>query len=158
MSNRTAMLTAIAMCELGPEILAQSDNGYNVIVGSLPGKLILMDNYRTHPNRLIQVKQKSGAVIPSTAAGRYQLLYRWFVPYSRMLKLPDFGPQSQDVIALTQIKERGALPDIDAGHIPAAVEKIRNIWASLPGAGYGQREHGLDYVLKAYQDAGGVLA
>ena len=44
-------------------------------------------------------------------------------------------------MALQQIKERGALPMIDRGDIRRAIDRCSNIWASLPGAGYGQFEH-----------------
>ena len=47
------------------------------------------------------------------------------------------SPKSQDAVAL-QIKERGALPMIDRGDIRQAIDRCSNIWASLPGAGYGQ--------------------
>ena len=46
--------------------------------------------------------------------------------------------KSQDAVALQQIKERGALPMIDRGDIHA-IDRCSNIWASLPGAGYGRR-------------------
>ena len=49
--------------------------------------------------------------------------------------------KSQDAVALQQIKERGALPMIDRGDIRQAIDRCSNIWASLPGAGYGQFEH-----------------
>ena len=45
--------------------------------------------------------------------------------------------ESQDAVALQQIKERGALPMIDRGDIRQAIDRCSNIWASLPGAGYG---------------------
>ena len=41
-------------------------------------------------------------------------------------------------MALQQIKERGALPMINCGDIRQAIDRCGNIWASLPGAGYGQ--------------------
>ena len=47
-------------------------------------------------------------------------------------------------MALQQIKERGALPMIDRGDIRQAIDRCSNIWASLPGAGYGQFEHKAD--------------
>ena len=49
-----------------------------------------------------------------------------------------YSPKSQDAVALQQIKERGALPMIDRGDIRQAIDRCSNIWASLPGAGYGQ--------------------
>lgn len=154
MSNRTAFLDMIAVSELGRALLAKSDNGYNVVVGSTPSAPILFSGYADHPRRLIEIRPG----LKSTAAGRYQLLSRYFDVYKRQLGLKDFSPASQDAIALQQIRERKALPLIDAGKFDAAVAQVRNIWASLPGAGYGQNEHSLDYLRAAYVQAGGVLA
>jgi muramidase (phage lysozyme) len=78
--------------------------------------------------------------------------------YKGLLNLPDFGPASQDKWAKQLIKERRALDDIEAGNITSAISKCRNIWASLPGAGYGQPEHKLDRLLAQYKAAGGRLA
>ena len=53
--------------------------------------------------------------------------------------LPErFLSESQDAVALQQIKERGALPMIDRGDIRQVTDRCGNIWASLPGAGYGR--------------------
>lgn len=154
MSNRKAFLDMIAVSELGPKLIALSDNGYNVIVGSTPAKPILFDSYADHPRRLIQLRPG----LASTAAGRYQLLARYYDAYKRQLGLKDFSPANQDIIALQQIRERRALPDIDAGHFTIAVGKVSNIWASLPGAGYGQHENTLAYLEDAYEKAGGTFA
>ena len=70
-------------------------------------------------------------------AGRYQLLSRWWDAYASS-SLKDLSEKSQDAVALQQIKERGALPMIDRGDIRQAI--VGNIWASLPGAGYGRFE------------------
>ena len=56
-------------------------------------------------------------------------------------------------MALQQIKERGALPD-DRGDIRQAIDRCSNIWASLPGAGYGQFEPG-DSLIAKFKEAGG---
>ena len=69
-----------------------------------------------------------------------------------------FTPENQDRVAIRQIRERRALEDVQAGRIPEAIAKCRNIWASLPGAGYGQNEHKLDALLAHYLAAGGRLA
>lgn len=128
---------------------ATHDQGYDVIVGGA-----LFTGYADHPRKLIPLPKLG---IKSTAAGRYQLLSRYFDAYKRQLGLPDFSPASQDKIALQQIRERRALLDIQAGRIPDAIAKCRNIWASLPGAGYGQLEHKLDDLIDHYLAAGGVL-
>ena len=39
---------------------------------------------------------------------------------------------------MQQIKERGAFTMIDRGDIRQAIDRCSNIWASLPGAGYGR--------------------
>ena len=58
--------------------------------------------------------------------------------------------------ALQQIKERGALPMIDRGDIRQAIDRCSNIWASLPGAGYGQFEHKADSLIAKFKEAGGT--
>ena len=57
---------------------------------------------------------------------------------------------------MQQIGERGALPMIDRGDIRQAIDR-RNIWASLPGAGYGQFEHKADSLIAKFKEAGGTV-
>ncbi len=151
--NQRAFLDMIAWSEIGPALLAESQNGYNVIVGSTPEHPILFDSYADHPNRLIRLPNG----IESTAAGRYQLLHRWWVPYKRQLNLLDFSPASQDAVAIQQIRERGALELIDAGAINEAIAHCSNIWASLPGNTYGQHENAAAALRQAYAAAGGAF-
>ena len=58
-------------------------------------------------------------------------------------------------MALQQIKERGALPMIDRGDIRQAIDRCSNIWASLPGAGYGQFQAQADSLIAKFKEAGG---
>lgn len=155
--NQRAFLFMIAISELSAPTVARSDNGYNVVVGSTPNKLILFDSYADHPRRLMTLNIK-GNVIRSTAAGRYQILARYYDAYKVQLRLPDFSPASQDRIALQMIKECRALDDIEAGRFMVALKKCVSRWASLPGAGYGQHENDAAKLQLAYQDAGGTLA
>ena len=62
-------------------------------------------------------------------------------------------------MALQQIKERGALPMIDRGDIRQAIDRCSNIWASLPGAGYGffKPEHKADSLIAKFKEAGGTV-
>ena len=94
--------------------------------------------------------------LKSTGAGRYQLLSRWWDAYRKRLGLKDFLSKSQDAVALQQIKERGALPMIDRGDIRQAIDRCSNIWASLPGAGYGQFEQA-DSLIAKFKEAGGTV-
>ena len=96
----------------------------------------LFTDYSDHPRKLVTLNPK----LKSTGAGRYRLLSRWWDAYRKQLGLKDFSPKSQDAVALQQIKERGALPMIDRGDIRQAIDRCSNIWASLPGAGYGRFE------------------
>lgn len=137
--SQKAFLDMIATSE---GTIKLGDNGYNVLVGGG-----LFEGYKDHPRKLVWIPRLS---LNSTAAGRYQLLARYFDIYKSQLKLPDFSPASQDAIALQQIKECGAAPEIEAGNIPLAIAKCRHIWASLPGAGYGQHENALPMLLGAY--------
>ena len=152
--NQRAFLDMIAHSEIGPALLAISDNGYNVIVGSTAEHPDLFHSYADHPHKFVVINPH----ITSSAAGRYQLLGRYADVYRKQLKLPDFSPDSQDAIALQQIRECKALPDIEAGNFERAVTLCARIWASLPGAGYGQHENKLADLKNAYLAAGGSLA
>ena len=147
MSNRDAFLSMISHSE-GTDRYGK-DRGYNVLVGGT-----LFVGYADHPRVLIDLPRLG---IKSTAAGRYQLLARYFDVYKKQLSLKDFSPASQDAIALQQIKERGALGDVDAGNIRTAVKKCSNIWASFPGSPYGQHTNDIEPLLAFYLKQGGTL-
>ena len=107
--------------------------------------------YSSHPPQTVTLNPK----LKSTGAGRYQLLSRWWDAYRKQLGLKDFSP-SQDAVALQQMGN-GALPMIDRGDIRQAIDRCSNIWASLPGAGYGQFEHKADSLIAKFKEAGGTV-
>lgn len=86
------------------------------------------------------------------------MLKRYASSYIALPGLPDFGPISQDRIAIKQIAEQGVLVHVQAGRIAEAIGKCSNIWASLPGNNYGQRVHAVDDLVAHYIVAGGVMA
>jgi muramidase (phage lysozyme) len=158
--NLKAFLHMLAVSEGTASI---GDSGYNCLVGSHASMPILFGNYSDHPRVRIQLraddkKTPQNEELTSTAAGRYQILARYFDAYKAQLHLPGFGPAAQDSIAIQMILEQKALPDIEAGRFDIAVEKCKNIWASLPGAGYSQHENKLVDLRTAYVNAGGSLA
>lgn len=153
--NLGAFLDMIAVSELGPALLACSDDGYDVIVGSTAAKPNLFTSYDDHPRVLVDIPTLN---IKSSAAGRYQILRRIYDHYKVELGLNDFSPYSQDAIAMRLIQERKAVHDIEIGDIGSAIYKCKSAWASLPESGYGQHEHKKEYLIGAYQKAGGVLA
>jgi muramidase (phage lysozyme) len=125
-----------------------------------------------HPRIAVQFTDKAGRKRWTSAAGAYQFMAVSPIPgalgrftemdtwdrVSRKLQLTDFGPESQDRAALYLIEEAGALNDVDAGRFATAVDKVRRIWASLPGAGYEQPERTLASLESVYVRAGGQLA
>ncbi len=115
------------------------DDGYDVLVSGVagPGRF---EAYVDHPfaDGRDPVLVRREPPLFSTAAGRYQLLLHWWQPYKAMLQLPDFGPVSQDKVALQQIRERRATGLVLAGETEEAIAACSNIWASLPGNDYGQ--------------------
>lgn len=144
--NLKAFLDMIAESE-GTK--GKGDDGYNVLVGGS-----LFNGYTDHPRKVIWICQG----LASTAAGRYQLLSRYYDAYKKQLGLTDFSPASQDAIAIQQIKERHALEDIEHGYIAVAINKVKNIWASLPNAGYNQHENNINDLISSYTKFGGTLA
>lgn len=153
-ANRGAFLDMIARSEGTVSDPATRDDGYDVLVTGLDGPQ-RFDSYAAHPDVLVKV---NGNGLESTAAGRYQLLYRYWVSYQKQLALPDFGPISQDRIALQQMRECNALPDIDIGNFAHAVALCSRIWASLPGNDYGQHENAIALLQGYYAGAGGTLS
>lgn len=125
-------------------------DGYSLLVGG--GHF---DSYADHPRRLVYLRNLG---INSSAAGAYQILRRTWDGVAGKLGLTDFTPESQDRAAVELIRQRGALADVRAGRFAVAIEKCRKEWASLPGAGYGQRENSLAVLQDAYLSAGGNLA
>jgi muramidase (phage lysozyme) len=159
--NRLAFLDMIRNSEIGPALIAATDEGYNVLVGATPANPMTFPSYADHPNVL-------NAALNSTAAGGHQLLHLWWADrtvsgvvhhgYKSMLNLPDFSPTSQERVALQQIRECNALSDIDAGNFAHAVALCSRIWASLPGNDYGQHQNQIALLQGYFTDAGGTLS
>lgn len=152
--NALAFLDMISIAEGTSTSKYTRNDGYDVIVGGIDSPNTFT-SYADHPQIMVAVNRKG---LKSTAAGRYQQMKKDWPHYKALLKLPDFSPISQDRLALQHIKECRAIADVHAGRFDQAVSKCRNIWASLPGAGYGQREHKLSDLIAYYIAAGGKLA
>lgn len=142
--NVLAFLDMLAWSE-GTSTIAASNDGYNVIVGGQ-----LFSDYSQHPRVLVDLPRYR---IKSTAAGRYQFLARTWDAIVRSYGFRGrFIPEAQDLAAIKLLVECGALPHIKAGRIDLAIAAAAPIWASLPGAGYGQREHRLASLLEIYAE------
>lgn len=156
-ANLNALLDTIAFAEGTISNPFTADDGYDIIVTGIDGKE-KMTSYADHPfanGRASKVINSKG--LTSNAAGRYQQMLRDWPHYKALLKLPDFGPESQDRLAIQHIKECGALDLANDGKFYLVIPKIRNIWASLPGAGYGQREVDLAVLANYFVMRGGAI-
>ena len=123
------------------------NHGYDVIVGGE-----LFTDYSDHPRKLVTLNPKLKSLVPDATS---------FFPLVGCLPQAVWPErllsESQDAVVLQQIKERGALPMIDRGDIRQAIDRCSNIWASLPGAGYGQFEHKADSLIAKFKEAGGTV-
>lgn len=98
--------------------------GYSRLVGG--GSF---SGWADHPRRLVKIDRLG---ISSTAAGAYQILSRTWDMVRVQAGLADFSPASQDLAAVQLIRNRGALADVLAGRISAALRKVSYEWASMP--------------------------
>lgn len=150
--DRLAFLDMIAWSEIGPDLLAVSDDGYNVLEGSTASHPLLFTSYAAHPHHL-NVKDNS------TAAGRPQITWPTWHGLQQSIHLPDFSPISQEIAALELARRRGAWAALDAGDIHTAITLCNQEWASLPGAGATlpngkpQHENRFDGLIAAYSRA-----
>ena len=122
------------------------NHGYDVIVGGE-----LFTDYSDHPRKLVTLNPNSNQQAPDATS---------FFPLVGCLPQAAWPErllsEKSGRCGVRQIKERGALPMIDRGDIRQAIDRCSNIWASLPGAGYGQFEHKADSLIAKIQ-AGGTV-
>lgn len=126
------------------------NDGYDVIVTGVDGPEIFTD-YTDHPFIDRPAKLVNNHGLKSTASGGYQFLCTIWKSYQGLLRLPDFSPSSQDAAAVQILRERKALPLIEAGSISGAITRCSNIWASLPGNNYGQNPHSMEKLLARWE-------
>lgn len=155
MRNRAAFLACLRFAEG-----TQSDEGYRALFGWRRGNGKTFASFAAHPRQFFSYTNLANTTIRTSAAGAYQITA---TTYDLMNKkypgdFDGFRPEVQDAMALTLIQERGALADIDAGRFAKAINKVRRIWASLPGSDVDQPTRAFDQVAEAYSNAGGVFA
>lgn len=93
-----------------------------------------------HPSQVV-IAPSSDELLKSSASGRYQFLTGTWCEVSRVLSLSDFSAKNQDIAALYLIYKARALSDLLQGRIERVIAKTSRIWASFPGAPYGQPTH-----------------
>lgn len=136
-------------------------NGYRTLFGHK-----LFSDFSKHPNVKVPFFNKAkGKTDYSTAAGAYQFLNSTWRRLALKLNLPDFSPECQDKAAIELIREEKALDDVIAGRLAIAIDKVQNIWASLPdiaggekASNYQQPQKKYADLVSVYQKAGGTLS
>lgn len=152
--NRAAFLACLRYAEG-----TTGSEGYRALFGWRQGNGKTFQSFGAHPRQFFNYTNLAGNTIRTSAAGAYQITA---TTYDLLVsKYPgqfaDFSPSTQDAMALTLIRKRGALADIDAGRFGAALNKVRRVWASLPGSGVDQPTRSYDNVAAAFTQAGGVI-
>ena len=142
--ERRALLNTIRYAE--GTWIGGREEGYRVLYGG--GRVERLDR---HPE--ITVRRR----YVSAAAGAYQFLPATWREASSRLRLPDFGPRSQDQAALHLIEKRGALGPFDQrGLTPEVLARLAPEWASLPayhgGSWYGQPVKTVAELQRFYSD------
>ena len=99
----------------------------------------LFTDYSDHPRQTGHAKPKTLNQRARTAPASF---HRWWDAYRGNLA---WKTSRKVGLALQQIKERDALPMIV--DIRQAIDRCSNLWASLPGAGYGQFRHKADSLI-----------
>lgn len=174
--NRKAALIMLGMSEGTINHPLTQHAGYDVIVTGIPPSktLEVFTDFTYHPFAIgfdpqdwrpgmIRPEWREPKVInshglESTAAGRYQILRRFWLSYAKSLHLKTMQPEAQDQYVIQQFKERQALDLLDQGRFLAFCSAISGLWASMPGRAYsGQQQHSLERVRGFYLAAGGVI-
>lgn len=166
--NRQAFKTMVGHSEGTCTSPATVADGYDVIVTGIDGVHEVFADYAWHPFaigtdaakwRAPKVINHAVPPLESTASGRYQILRRYWLIYSRQLGLRDFGREAQDAYFDQQLRERRALALVDGGYFDAAVRAVAGLWASMPGpANEGQTQRPLERLRQFYLNAGGNIA
>ena len=127
------------------------NHGYDVIVGGE-----LFTDYSDHPRKLVTLNPNSNQQAPDAAtsfplvgclpqaAWPERLLSRKVRTLWHCNRLRS-GWRFLPLVANRGICHR------------QAIDRCSNIWASLPGAGYGQFEHKADSLIAKFKEAGGTV-
>ena len=132
-----AFLACIKYAEHGPQWIDNPDV-YRVEFGAtlFPAEQLKWDK----PRNVVVLKDRKGKVYRSSAKGAYQIKNDTWDGCKRRLGLADFLPISQDLAAVDLIGEgqAKALDYLLLSELDITIARCAPVWASLPGAPYGQ--------------------
>jgi muramidase (phage lysozyme) len=142
----------------------ESNNDYHRLVGGGTAQNLSMHPFDPITGRkkvmLKIVDKKTGTykMVPTTAAGRFQIIFPTYKRLAEKLNIKDFSEASQDRIAIELLAERGVYDDVIAGRLNDALTGASKEWASLPYSTAGQNPVSLNNVRKQYELNGGTYA
>lgn len=90
-----------------------------------------------HPRQIL-----GGNGLYSDAAGRYQFLSTTYDALASRLGLRDFSPASQDIAAVQLLIDNNAIAPILSGQLSTAIDRVADVWASLPTLATGTSFYG----------------
>jgi lysozyme len=106
-------------------------------------------------NQFPQILVKVNSNLSSSAAGKYQIIRKTYAGAAAAMGLTDFSENTQDLLAIELIRQRGAMNYILAGDIEGALKNsnLKFEWASIPGNSYGQGTHSIAALAGWYRSA-----
>lgn len=165
-SEAMAFLGALAIGESDPEVTG-SDEAYSVLFGYahfiMTGPVVSIvkkgDPWPAGANPVnrwpatfpqwpgVWVAIGGGHYAPTHAAGRYQFEPRTWAGQQQKLKLPDFGPVSQDLAAWDlarsvyglKLQPRSLLVDLQVGNLDSVATALHSTWTSLSSDTFADR-------------------
>jgi muramidase (phage lysozyme) len=108
-----------------------------------------LSHYQDHPHNY-------DPKMNSTAAGKYQFIKGTWASIKAQLGITGpsgFDPHTQDLFAVQQLRDKGAIRALGANDFAGAVKATAGVWASFPGNTYNQHAHSLSYLQGVYQKA-----
>jgi muramidase (phage lysozyme) len=131
-----------------------AQDGYRYLFGSNASNALRFEDMSKHPKITAYYVDLSGNRIPTTAAGRYQINYPTYQEFGG----GPFTPEAQDAMCAGIIRRCGAMADIEAGRLQAAIDKCAGRWASLPSSTVPQPHRTFAYARAVFERAGGRVA
>lgn len=156
--NVYAFLKMLMVGETDPD----TDEAYQALFGWKKGNGKIFTDFSKHPAIRTYEKYdgqfiKNGKIDYTTAAGALQITEStWKGLVRRNPWLTDFGPHNQLLAGILLIIGRGALADVLAGRVEAAIAKLGQEWASLPSSTVGQPTAKLAKLVSTYTRFGGL--
>ena len=123
------------------------NHGYDVIVGGE-----LFTDYSDHPRKLVTCGK--------TQINRRRTLpasFRWWDAYRKQLGLKGLLSKVRTLWHCSRLRSVALYLWLIVVISVENVDRCNNIWASLPGAGYGQFEHKADSLIAKFKEAGRLV-